>query len=251
MKKANKKANAAIIIIGNEILSGRTQDVNVVSISKWLNGLGVKVEEVRAIPDIEDSIVKTINDVRKKFKYIFTTGGIGPTHDDITSKSIAKAFKLSCGYHKEAYEILEKYYGREKFNEGRKKMAILPSNALLIYNPSSTAPGFIVENVYCLPGVPSILKSMLGELNDKIVGGKKILSETINLRTVESEIALPLEKVQNKFSNIEIGSYPFFKQGKIGVSVVIRSTEKNFIMECSKEIKNFIKKKKIKIIEKK
>ena len=127
MKKANKKVNAAIIVIGNEILSGRTQDVNVVHfLSKWLNELGVKVEEVRVIPDIEDSIVNTINEVRKKFKYIFTTGGIGPTHDDITSKSIAKAFNLSYGYHKEAYEILEKYYKPGKFNEGRKKMAMLP-----------------------------------------------------------------------------------------------------------------------------
>ena len=248
MKKANKKAKAAIIIIGNEILSGRTQDVNVVSISNWLNGLGVKVEEIRAIPDIEDSIVKTINDVRKKFKYIFTTGGIGPTHDDITSKSIAKAFKLSYGYHKEAYEILEKYYGTEKFNKSRKKMAMLPSKALLIYNPSSTAPGFIVDNVYCLPGVPSILKSMLGELNNKIVGGKKILSKTINLRTVESEIALPLAKVQNKFLKVEIGSYPFFRSGKVGVAIVMRSTEPNQIKDCAKQIQSFIQQKKIKIL---
>ena len=248
MKKTNKKNNAVIVIIGNEILSGRTQDVNVVVISKWLNEIGVKLEEVRVIPDIQDSIVKTINEVRKKFNYIFTTGGIGPTHDDITSQSIAKAFNLSYGYHKEAYEILNKYYGSKKFNKGRKKMAKLPKDALLIYNPSSTAPGFIVDNVYCLPGVPSILKSMLGGLNNKIIGGKKIFSKTLNLKTVESEIAQLLEKVQNRFYNAEIGSYPFFKQGKIGVSVVIRSTEKILINKCSNEIKNFVKKKSIKIL---
>ena len=248
MKKANKKVKAAIIIIGNEILSGRTQDVNVVAISNWLNELGVKLEEVRIISDIEDSIVKTINDVRKKFNYVFTTGGIGPTHDDITSKSIAKAFNISYGYHKEAYEILKRYYGKSEFNEGRKKMAMLPDKASLILNPSSGAPGFIVDNVYCLPGVPSILKSMLGGLNSKINGGKKILSKTMNLKTVESEIAEPLEKVQNKFKDIEIGSYPFFRKGKVGVSIVIRSTEEKLISICYKDIKNFIKKKKIEII---
>ena len=122
MKKANKKVNAAIIIIGNEILSGRTQDVNVVSISKWLNELGVKLEEVRVIPDIEDSIVRTINEVRKKFNYVFTTGGIGPTHDDITSKSMAKAFKLSYKYHKQAYEIFNKYIEEGTYEEGKIKL---------------------------------------------------------------------------------------------------------------------------------
>ena len=248
MKKANKKVNAAIIIIGNEILSGRTQDVNVVTVSNWLNELGVKLEEVRIIPDIEDSIVKTVNDVRKKFNYVFTTGGIGPTHDDITSRSIAKAFNLSYGYHKEAYEILEQYYGKSEFNEGRKKMAMLPNKALLILNPSSGAPGFIVDNVYCLPGVPSILQSMLGGLNDKIKGGKKILSKTMNLRTVESEIAESLERIQNKFKNLEIGSYPFFRQGKVGVAIVIRSTEEKLISICYKDIEDFIKKKNIEII---
>ena len=248
MKKANKKVNAVIIIIGNEILSGRTQDVNVVSISKWLNELGVKIEEVRVIADTEDIIVKTINDVRKKFNYVFTTGGIGPTHDDITSRSIARAFNLSYGYHKEAYKILETYYGAENFNKGRKKMSMLPDKALLIFNPSSGAPGFIVDNVYCLPGVPSILKSMLGGLNSKIKGGKKILNKTIALRTVESEIASSLEKVQNNFKDVEIGSYPFFKQGKIGVSIVIRSTDEELISLCYKDIENFIKRKKIEII---
>ena len=251
MKKANKKINAAILIIGNEILSGRTQDVNVSTISKWLNDLGVKLEEVRIVPDIENSIVKTINEIRKKFDYVFTTGGIGPTHDDITSKSIAKAFKVSYGYHGEAYQILKKYYGEKNFNQGRKKMAKLPNGALLIYNPSSTAPGFIIDNVYCLPGVPSILKSMLGGLKNKIIGGKKIFSETLNLQTVESEIAQSLEKIQNKFSSIEIGSYPFFKKGKIGVSIVIRSTKKFLIKKSIKEIINFVKKKNIKLLERK
>ena len=248
MKKANKKVKAAIIIIGNEILSGRTQDVNVVAISNWLNELGVRLEEVRVIPDIEDLIVETINDVRKKFNYVFTTGGIGPTHDDITSRSIAKAFNLSYGYHKEAYEILEKYYGKSEFNKGRKKMAMLPAKALLILNPTSGAPGFIVDNVYCLPGVPSILKSMLGGLNDKIVGGKQILNITINLRTLESEIAESLEKVQKKFHQVEIGSYPFFRSGKVGVSIVIRSTKANLIKDCATQIQSFIKQKKIKIL---
>ena len=248
MKKANKKVDAVIIIIGNEILSGRTQDVNVVSISKWLNELGVKLEEVRIIPDLEDSIIKTINNLRKNFDYVFTTGGIGPTHDDITSKSIAKAFNLSYGYHKEAYAILEKYYGKKEFNVGRKKMAMTPNKAILILNPSSGAPGFSVENVYCLPGVPSILKSMLSGLNNRIRGGKKILNKTITLRTVESEIAGPLEKVQNKYEDVEIGSYPFFKQGKVGVSIIVRSTDKNLISDSCKEIKDFVKKKKIETI---
>ena len=249
MKKANKKVNAAIIIIGNEILSGRTKDVNVEHLSKWLNNLGVKVEEVRIIADLESSIINTINNVRKKFNYVFTTGGIGPTHDDITSKSIAKAFKQKYGFHKEAYNILEKYYEPGEFNVGRKKMAKIPDGASLIYNPSSGAPGFIVKNVFCLPGVPSILKSMTDGLKDKIIGGKKILSETISAQTVESEIAKSLEGVQNKFTNVEIGSYPFFRLGKVGVSIVIRSTEKKQIYDCYKKIISFLKKKEIHIIE--
>ena len=251
MNKTKEKVNAAIVIIGNEILSGRTQDVNVVTISKWLNELGVKLEEVRVIPDIENSIVKTINELKKKFNYVFTTGGIGPTHDDITSKSIAKAFNLTYGYHKEAYSILEKYYGKHKFTFGRKKMAKMPTKASLILNPSSGAPGFIVDNVYCLPGVPSILKSMLGELNNKIRGGKKILTKTISVQTVESEIAQSLEEVQFKFKEVEIGSYPFFRLGKIGVSMVIRYTDKKKIDDCYKEIVRFLKNKKINIIGKK
>ena len=248
MNKDNKKMNAIIILIGNEILSGRTQDANAAFLSQWLNELGVKVEEVRVIEDEQEVIVNCINEVRKKFKYVFTTGGIGPTHDDITSRSIAKAFNLTYGYNKEAYEILEKYYKPGEFNDGRKKMAKMPAKSSLIYNPSSGAPGFIIGNVYCLPGVPSILRSMVGGLKNKIKGGKKILSETISINTVESEIAKPLEDVQNNFSNVEIGSYPFFRSGKVGVSIVMRSTEKKQIEDCAKQIQNFIQRKKIQII---
>ena len=248
MKKVNKKVNAAIIIIGNEILSGRTQDTNVSFLAKWLNDLGVRVGEVRIIEDKEELIINTIKEVKNNFKYVFTTGGIGPTHDDITSNSIAKAFNLTYGYHKEAYDILEKYYKPKEFSDGRKKMAKIPDGARLIYNPSSGAPGFIVENVYCLPGVPSILKSMVLGLQNKIIGGKKILSETISIQAVESEISLSLEAVQNQFKKVEIGSYPFFRLGKIGVSIVIRSTEKKQIDDCHKQIVSFLKKNKIQIM---
>ena len=244
----NTQVNATIIIIGNEILSGRTQDTNTSTISLWLNSLGVKVQEVRVIPDIEGVIVKTINIVRKKNNYVFTTGGIGPTHDDITAKSISKAFNVKYEVNKKAYKILENYYKQGEFNEGRQKMAWTPSQAKLISNPTSGAPGFIIGNVYCLPGVPSILKSMLGGLNNLISGGKPIISHTINLRTVESEIAKSLTLVQDSNKDVEIGSYPFFKAGKLGVNIVIRSDEQSKIDICTSQILEFVNKKNIKII---
>ena len=147
MKKKFKKVNAAILIIGNEILSGRTQDKNIIFISNWLNSnCGISVFEVRIIPDVEKTIIENVLMLSKKFNYVFTTGGIGPTHDDITAKSISKAFKKKYEYHKEAYSILEKYYGKTKFNDGRRKMAKMPRGAKLIYNPSSAAPGFITKS---------------------------------------------------------------------------------------------------------
>jgi molybdenum cofactor synthesis domain-containing protein len=162
MKKNKKNLNASILIIGNEILSGRTQDLNVSFLSNWLNlKCGISVVEVRIIPDIEKTIIQNILDLSKKFNYVFTTGGIGPTHDDITAQTVSKAFKVKYEYHKEAFMILEKYYGKKQFNRGRKKMAKMPKGSSLIYNPSSAAPGFKIKNVFCLPGVPSILKSMI------------------------------------------------------------------------------------------
>ncbi|MDC1082873.1 competence/damage-inducible protein A [Candidatus Pelagibacter sp.] len=245
----NKKVNAAILIIGNEILSGRTQDTNTTTIALWLNSIGVKVQEVRVIPDIENTIIETVNHLRKVSDYVFTTGGIGPTHDDITAQSISKAFGIKYEIHKEAYKILEAYYKPGEFNEGRQKMVWMPEKANLILNPTSGAPGFNVENVFCLPGVPSILKSMLGGLTNRIVGGDPILSYTINLRTVESEIAELLSNVQNKNQDVEIGSYPFFRAGKLGVSLVLRCTDQKKIDLCNNEILQFVKKKKIDTID--
>ena len=245
----NKKVNAAILIIGNEILSGRTQDTNTSTIALWLNSIGVKVQEVRVIPDIEDTIIETVNHLRKANDYLFTTGGIGPTHDDITAQSISKTFKLNYEIHKEAFKILEAYYKPGEFNEGRQKMVWMPKEAKLILNPTSGAPGFSVENVFCLPGVPSILKSMLGGLTNSIVGGEPILSQTISLRTVESEIAKSLTNVQDTNTDVEIGSYPFFQAGKLGVSIVIRSEDQSRIDKCYDQILKFVKEKKIEVVD--
>ena len=245
----NTKVNAAILIIGNEILSGRTKDTNTSSIALWLNSIGVKVNEVRVIPDIEDIIINTVNYLRKANDYVFTTGGIGPTHDDITAQSISKAFNLAYEIHKEAFKILEAYYKVGEFNEGRQKMVWMPKNANLILNPTSGAPGFNVENVFCLPGVPSILKSMLGGLKNRIIGGKPILSHTISLRTVESEIAKSLTNVQDNNKDIEIGSYPFFQAGKLGVSIVIRSDDKLKIDQCILQVLDFVNEKKIQVVD--
>ena len=245
----NTKVNAAILIIGNEILSGRTQDTNTSTLATWLNSIGVKVGEVRVIPDIEKTIIDTINLLRKNYDYVFTTGGIGPTHDDITAESISKAFGLKYEIHQEAFKILEAYYKKGEFNEGRQKMVWMPQNANLILNPTSGAPGFNIENVFCLPGVPSILKSMLGGLKNRIVGGEPILSKTISLRTVESEIAKSLTEVQENNQDVEIGSYPFFQAGKLGVSIVIRSEDQSKIDSCNSQILKFVNEKSIEIVD--
>ena len=251
MKKKNKKINAAIIIIGNEILSGRTQDKNIAFIANWLNSTcGISVSEVRVIPDIENTIVKNILTLSKNFNYVFTTGGIGPTHDDITAKSISKAFKVKYEYHKEAYKILEDYYGKIKFNDGRRKMAKMPRGSKLIYNPSSAAPGFITKNVLSLPGVPSILNSMIENCKKYLIKGSKVHSKTLKIYTVESNISRKLGEIQKKNKKfVDIGSYPFFRLGKIGVSIVTRSTSLIKLKSVNKELLRLMKSKKIKILK--
>ena len=251
MKKKNKKVNAAILIIGNEILSGRTQDRNVAFIAHWLNSkCGISVEEVKIIPDVEKTIINNILLLSKKFNYVFTTGGIGPTHDDITAQSIARAFKVKYEFHKEAYKILEKYYGKVKFNDGRKKMAKMPKGSKLIYNPSSAAPGFITKNVLSLPGVPSILNSMIENCKRYLTKGVKVHSKTLSLYTVESNISKKIGSIQRKYKKfVDIGSYPFFRLGKVGVAIVTRSTSLKKLNNVHIELMKLVKLKKIKILK--
>ena len=251
MKKKNKKVNAAILIIGNEILSGRTQDKNIAFISNWLNSkCGISVDEVRIIPDLERIIMKNILELSKNFNYVFTTGGIGPTHDDITAQSISRAFKVKYEYHKEAFKILENYYGKSEFNDGRKKMAKMPRGAKLIYNPSSAAPGFIVKNILSLPGVPSILNSMIENCKQYLIKGSKVHSKTLNLFTVESNISKQLDLIQKKYKKfVDIGSYPFFRLGKIGLSIVSRSTSKMKLENVNRDLIKLVRLKKIEILK--
>ena len=247
MKKKIKKVNAAILIIGNEILSGRTQDKNTIFISNWLNSkCGITVSEVRIIPDIEKTIIKNVVELSKNFHYVFTTGGIGPTHDDITANSISKAFKVKYEYQKDAYKILENYYGKKKFNDGRKKMAKMPKGSKLILNPSSAAPGFIIKNVLSFPGVPLILNSMIENCKKYLIRGSQIFSKTLNLYTVESNISKQLGLIQKKHKKtVDIGSYPFFRLGTIGVSVVIRSSSHSNLMKAKIDLVKLIKNLKI------
>ena len=199
---------------------------------------------------MEKVITENILYLSKKFKYVFTTGGIGPTHDDITAQSISKAFKVKYEYHKEAYSILEKYYGKKKFNDGRKKMAKMPKGAKLIYNPSSAAPGFVTKNVLSLPGVPSILNSMIENCKIYLTKGAKVHSKTLNLYTVESNISKQLGLIQKKYKKfVDIGSYPFFRLGKIGVAIVSRSTSLEKLKKVRTELIKLAKLKKIVILK--
>ena len=232
----NKEFTSAILIIGNEILSGRTVDNNTSFIAKWLGELGISVEEVKIIPDKENVIISSINELRKTYQYVFTTGGIGPTHDDITSESIAKAFGRKYDYNKEAYAILEKYYANSEFNEGRKKMARMPEGATLIYNEQGSAPAFSVENVFALPGIPSYVELMLPQLKDVLVSGKKIISASIDAKVRESSIAVALEKIQGHYEGVDIGSYPYSKEGGFGTMLVMRSTDESKLENCKKEV---------------
>jgi molybdenum cofactor synthesis domain-containing protein len=238
----SKEFTSAILIIGNEILSGRTVDKNTSFIAKWLGELGISVEEVRVIPDKENVIISSLNELRKKYQYVFTTGGIGPTHDDITSESVAKAFERKYDYNKEAYAILEKYYANSDFNEGRKKMARMPEGASLIYNEQGSAPAFYIENVFVLPGIPSYVESMLPPLKKIIVSGKKIISVSCDAKVRESTIAVDLAKIQNRYLDIDIGSYPYSQESSFGTILVIRGTDEVRALTCKTEVELMLQK---------
>ena len=229
--------SAALIIIGNEILSGRTQDANIHYLAGRLCTVGYPLEEVRIIPDIEEVIIKTVNELRQRYAFVFTTGGIGPTHDDITALSIAKAFGVDLITHPDAWDLLLAHYGKDHFIPARQRMAQVPSGATLIANPASAAPGFKMENVFVLAGVPSIMKAMAEEIFPiYMTDGTPSFSKTLRCFVAESLVADDLRQIQDQFPDVMIGSYPFFKGGQIGTCLVGRSTDEDRLTVAMKAI---------------
>jgi molybdenum cofactor synthesis domain-containing protein len=218
-------ATSAVLIIGNEVLSGRTPDANLAFLAARLADLGLPVVEARVIPDDEDVIVRHVNELRARVRYLFTTGGIGPTHDDITTASVAKAFGVPVVRDPEAERRLRAHYPGGVVNEARLKMADVPQGAHLIDNPVSTAPGFRIGNVFVLAGVPIIARAMYDALEPSLSGGPPVLSRTVPCSIPEGEFASDLAALQQVHATVSIGSYPFFRVGKVGVSLVIRGTD--------------------------
>jgi len=231
---------ACVLVIGNEVLSGRTQDANINYLASELTKLGIQLAECRIIRDIEDEIVNTVNQCRAKYTYVFTTGGIGSTHDDITAQSVAKAFGLEFGINPEAERILLAHYG-DKANESRMRMAMTPVGAHLIDNPVSTAPGFRVENVYVMAGVPVIARAMFDGVKGTLAGGKMMVSKTVSTIGVsEGMIAVELGDVAKAHADVDIGSYPFLKMGKFGTNLVVRGENMNLVEAACADLRAMI-----------
>lgn len=221
---------AAVVVIGNEILSGRTQDINIAYLAKGLTEIGIRLKEVRIVADEEDAIVAAVNACRTAYTYVFTTGGIGPTHDDITAPSVAKAFGLPLALDPEARRRLEKHYKNPSdLNDMRLRMAHVPQGARLIDNPISQAPGFAIGNVHVLAGVPRIMQAMFDGIRHDLKGGAPMLSRSVGAYLPEGIMADPLARVQERFPEVEIGSYPFFRQGRLGSSLVARGVDANIL----------------------
>lgn len=231
---------AAILIIGNEILSGRTQDANINFIAKRLSTIGISLCEARIIPDDEAKIISTAQELAQEYAYVFTTGGIGATHDDITAASIAKAFGRNLAYNDQIVKILKDYY-QDRLNETRLRMALLPEGSELILNPVSAAPGFQIENVFCLAGIPSVMQAMFDGLLPKLRTGTPYYTQTVKSHALENDIAIDLAAIQNQFTTVEIGSYPsFLTAGKFGVSLVTRGTDPEAVNQATQAIYHMI-----------
>ncbi len=236
-----KTFTAALIIIGNEILTGRTQDTNTNWLGQQLLEQGVRLMEVRIIPDIEDAIIKTVNELRSEVDYVLTTGGIGPTHDDITAACIAKAFGKKLKENDDAYKILLNHYGESDFTDARRKMAMIPEGATLINNPVSGAPGFNLENVYVMAGVPKIMQAMYDHVIEMIEVGAPVLSNTVSCGLPESVVAPDLTALQAEYTTIEIGSYPHYRGGIMGLSIVLRGTNEDILNSATRKVVTIIR----------
>jgi molybdenum cofactor synthesis domain-containing protein len=238
-----KTYTAALLIVGNEILSGRTTDANLPYIAGRLNALGIRLEEVRVVADIEAEIVDAVNALRARYTYVFTTGGIGPTHDDITADCVAKAFGVPLIENADARRRLQKRYDESgiELNEARLRMARTPEGATLIDNPVSAAPGFQVENVFVMAGVPKIMQAMFESLRDRLVGGEPLLSRSIACRLPEGQLAQGLGEIQARHDGVDIGSYPSYSSAGFGVAVVLRHTDPAVLDAAAAEVSALIR----------
>lgn len=237
--KQKRVWTAALLVIGDEILSGRTEDKNIAQVARWLNHQGIRLQEVRVVPDQEQAIVAAVNALRSAYDYVITTGGIGPTHDDITVDSIAAAFGVPVIIDPRARAILEHYYEERglELTQARLRMARVPEGADLIPNPTSGAPGVKMENVYILAGVPNIAAAMLEALDGKLRGGNPVVSVTVSAQAAESEVAALLKQVQDDHPGTSVGSYPFYRDGGFGADFVVRSEDGALAQRCADELR--------------
>ncbi len=219
---------AALVVIGDEILSGRTQDANIAYLAKWLGIQGIRLREVRVVADDTAAIVAAVDALRSAHDYLFTTGGIGPTHDDITIDAIAQALDVPVVHHPEAVAILTRHYG-DRINDARLRMARVPAGADLIANPRTQAPGIRIGNIFVMAGVPAITRSMLESLDGMLPGGRPVLTRTIAAWTVESRVATLLAEVEKAHPGVQIGSYPFWREGRTGANFVLRSVDQTVV----------------------
>jgi molybdenum cofactor synthesis domain-containing protein len=233
---AEKIVTACVLIIGNEILSGRTQDANLNYLATGLNAVGVTLSEARVIPDIPEIIVATVNETRAKFDYVFTTGGIGPTHDDITSECMARAFGVPWTLHPEAHKMFLDHYKPGELNEARLRMAHTPEGATLIANPVSRAPGFRMGNVFVMAGIPRVMQAMFDGVKHQLKGGRPMLARTVSCHLPEGIIAKGLGEIQARYADLDIGSYPFYRRGEFGTSLVLRGREQERLAAGTQEV---------------
>ena len=236
-----KIMTAGVLIIGNEVLSGRTKDANLNWIACRLADLGIRLKEARVIPDNEEVIVSAVNEMRNAYHYVLTTGGIGPTHDDITAACIAKAFGVEIHRHPEAVKLLEAHIPANRLNEARLKMADVPVGGELIENPVSRAPGFRMENVFVMAGVPSIMRAMFDSLTPLLIGGPKVLSHAVATYLPEGTVAEGLGQIQARHPDADIGSYPFYRDSKFGCSLITRTADAKELATCADEIRALIR----------
>lgn len=233
---AEKIVTAALLIIGNEILSGRTQDANINYLAKGLAQIGVRLKEVRVVADEEPAIIAAVRALSAAYDYLFTTGGIGPTHDDITAECVAKAFDMPLKRDPRAVERLLKQIKPEDLNEARLRMANIPEGADLIDNPVSSAPGFRLRNVHVMAGVPRIMQAMFDGIKPTLVGGAKVVSASVVIHAPEGLVATPLAQIQQAAPEVEIGSYPFARQGRFGTVIVTRGTDPARVAAVSAQV---------------